>query len=542
METIQQQSRCHHSGVKWLSPPAALAAVLALAAVPAAAPRAQVQLPALGESVSDDITIGAERRLGEQVMRLVRRDADYLDDPLLTDYVASLWAPLVASARRRGEIGQNIDGAFAWESFLVRDRSVNAFALPGGFVGVYLGLISITASRDELASVLAHELSHVTQRHIARSMVNSSRQSMVGLAAMILGMIAAGRSGNPDMALAAMAGGQAALAQGPLNFSRDMEREADRIGWNVYSDAGFAPEGVVSIFEKMDQASRLTDSNAYPYLRSHPLTIERIGEARTRLEGAPRRAGTDAAASGGLEHAVMRARARVLMDTSVNGLRRSLASEAPAGASPSDRLNAWYASALASLMLREPARAQAPLDAALGLVNAGPRDDARARRAVQMLAAQWHLARGEPARAIALLDADADASRPRMLLRAQASLDAARGNAANDDLRRQTEALQTWVSEHRQDALAWGQLAQCAQALGLRLRAVRAEAEARAAIGDVPGAIDRMRAGQRLARSGEATDFIESSVIDSRLRELEALRRQLAAEARGSGREERERE
>ena len=122
--------------MKLFSPSAALVAALALAALPAGAPRAQVRLPALGESVSDDVSIGAERRLGEQVMRLVRRDDAYLDDPLLLDYVTSLWTPLVAAARRRGDIGQDIDTAFAWESFLVRDRAVNAFALPGGYVGV----------------------------------------------------------------------------------------------------------------------------------------------------------------------------------------------------------------------------------------------------------------------------------------------------------------------------------------------------------------------------------------------------------------------
>jgi predicted Zn-dependent protease len=380
---------------------------------------------------------------------------------------------------------------------------------------------------------MAHELSHVTQRHIARNMVNSSRQSLVGMAAMILGMLAAGRSGNADMAQAAVVGGQAAMVQGQLNFSRDMEREADRIGWNVLVGAGFAPEGVVQVFEKLDHASRLTDNNAYPYLRSHPLTVDRIGEARARLDAAPRRPGSAAAAGGVLEHAVMRARARVLMDGSVNGLRRTQASEVAPAASPADRLHALYASALASLMLREPARAQAPIEAALALVSAGPRADAPARQAVQLLAAQWHLARGEPARAIALLDVDATPTRPLLLLRAQASLDATRVGGGQDDLRRQTEALQTWVSEHRADALAWAQLAQCAQALGLRLRALRAEAEARAAVGDLPGAIDRLRAGQRLARSGEAPDFIESSIIDARTRELEAQRRQIVAEERG---------
>ncbi|MFY8104232.1 MAG: M48 family metalloprotease, partial [Ramlibacter sp.] len=199
--------------------------------------QAQVRLPALGDSASEDLPVGAERRLGEQIMREIKRDPAYLDDPVLLDYVRSLWGPLLQAARSRGDIGPDIEQAFAWNLFLVQDRSVNAFALPGGHVGVHLGLIAVTATRDELAAVLAHELSHVSQRHIARSMGSASRQGALGVAAMLLGVLIAARSSNPDAAQAAIAGGQAAMIQGQLNFSRDMEREADRIGYGVFRDA-----------------------------------------------------------------------------------------------------------------------------------------------------------------------------------------------------------------------------------------------------------------------------------------------------------------
>ena len=285
-------------------PPAAMAQT-----VPAAPnqPNAAIRLPSLGDVVSEDLSLGAERRLGEQVMAELRRDPDYLDDPLLLDYVQSLWQPLLAVARKRGDIGADTDTQFAWEPFLVRDRGVNAFALPGGFVGVYLGLIAMTASRDELASVLAHELSHVTQRHIARSITNASRQSLVGMAALLLGVLATSRSGNGDATQAVIVGSQAAIAQGQLNFSRDMEREADRIGWGVYSSAGFAPIGVAAMFEKLEYAARLNDNGAFPYLRSHPLTVERIGEARSRVDAA---AGAPSAAQAPLDHQIGRASCR----------------------------------------------------------------------------------------------------------------------------------------------------------------------------------------------------------------------------------------
>ena len=175
----------------------------------------------------------------------------------------------------RGNINADVDARLAWEPFLVRDRSVNAFALPGGYVGVHLGLMAMTASRDELASVLAHELSHITQRHIARSIANSKHQTLLSLAALVVGVLAASRAGNSsaDATNAAIVGSQALAAQGQLNFSRDMEREADRVGFAVMSGAGFAPGGMAAMFEKLDQSSRLNDSGGFPYFRSHPLPL-----------------------------------------------------------------------------------------------------------------------------------------------------------------------------------------------------------------------------------------------------------------------------
>ncbi|HEU5293709.1 MAG TPA: M48 family metalloprotease [Burkholderiaceae bacterium] len=497
---------------------------LALALAPSAWP--QVRLPSLGESAADEVTVAAEKRVGEQIMREVRRDPDYLDDPVLLEYLQSIWQPLVQAARQRGEIAPDIDATFAWEAFLVRDRSVNAFALPGGYVGVHLALINLTGSADELASVLAHELTHVTQRHIARSIAVSQRQSLLALAGLILGVLAASKANSPDAAQAAVMGSQAAAVQGQLNFSRDMEREADRIGLSVLRDAGFSPSGMARMFEKLDYANRLNDNGAYPYLRSHPLTTERVAEAQSRL-------GTSAAPAGAVrpEHALMQARARVLMDPTVQARRRLQDLDKALTNTTDDKLAALYASVLASLQLRDFARAGEAYAAGDRLV-AGGSIDARRARAWALLGVEAAIAQGDSAAASRRLAAlPADASRPRMLLEAQATLlasDAAR-------VKRQCEVLQSWTSDHRGDALAWNELSSCADRQGQPLRAVRAQAESRAALGDWNGAIDRLRAGQRLARSGAAQDFIESSVIDSRLRELEGQRRALLDEMRGKG-------
>lgn len=514
------------------------AACAALLLVPTAPLRAQHNLPSLGDAADEDFGVGTERRVGDQIMREIRRDPDYLDDPLLLEYLQSLWAPLVAQGRTLGNVSADIDGRYAWEAFLVRDRSVNAFALPGGYVGVHLGLIAMTASRDELASVLAHELTHVTQRHIARSITNSKRQSLIGLAALIVGVLAASRAGSADAANAAIAGSQAASIQGQLNFSRDMEREADRIGFAVMTGAGFAPSGMAAMFEKLDQASRLNDSGNFPYLRSHPLTSERIGEARARLgTGEAPRPAMGAPAPSGLEHTLAQARARVLMDTRVDALRRWQGLDGErGGATPSvaEQVGALATSALASTLLREPARADRALERAVELVR--PRNDARAMRALLLLTAQAMLARGDTGRAaLALQPYLNEGSRPVALLAAQVALAAAPAPVRDDPaLRRSADELQTRVATRPNDALVWTTLGQVWGRLGQPLRALRAEAEAQLALGDLPGAMDRLRAGQRLARSGAGVDFIEASVIDARLRDVQAQWRDLTAEERGN--------
>ncbi len=487
----------------------------------------EVRLPALGESASDEFNLSAEKRLGEQIMREIRRDPDYLDDPVLLEYLQTIWQPLVAAARQRGDIGNDIGTLFPFESFLVRDRSVNAFALPGGYVGVNLGMIAMTTARDELASVLAHELSHVTQRHIARSIVAANRSSTLSLAAMLLGILAASKARNADMAQAAIVSGQAAAAQAQLNFSRDMEREADRNGLNLMGTAGFAPAGMAAMFEKLDQSVRLNDSGGFPYLRSHPLTIDRIGEARQRIEvlGAQPSSAQMQAASP-IVHALMQARARVLMDPSTQSLRRFQDIELRGPASVRDRLAALYQRAHASSQLREFAAAEQALAAGEALLP-----DAGTKRAWAQLGIEIALARGDTARASERLGAWADdGSRSHLLLRARV---AQQRNDA-DSVKQSTEQLQTWVAEHRNDAQAWQTLAIGAERLGQTLRSLRAHAEAEAAIGNLPGAIDRLRAGQQIARRGGAgVDFIEASVIDSRLRDLVSQRRQLMAEQRG---------
>ncbi len=548
---------------------AAVCAALAFTSVapPAALAQSPNALPALGDSASDDLSVGTEREIGIQIMRIVRRDPAYLDDPMLLEYVNEIWQPLVAAARKNGNITEEIDLRYTFEPFLVRERSVNAFALPGGFVGVHLGLIAMTVDRDELAAVLAHELSHVTQRHIARSIGVSKQASLLGIVATILGVLASSRMGGPsagNAAQAAVTGGQAAAIQTQLNFSRDMEREADRVGYGVLSEAGYSPAGMAAMFDKLENASRLMDDGNYPYLRSHPLTVERIGEARARLGGA----NVPAYTGDILEHAIAQARSRVLMDPRVESLRRMQDLDADAVRAPdaaasaarpkrdanieqlpdvavfgigsaTQRLGAAYASALASTLLKDWARADRALAIAFKVAEQNGKPDARAVRAVRLLAVQSLADRGDLDRALAMLAPLRDeVSRPVLLQQAQLAraLAARDAKTAQAELRNSEDRLQTWVANHPLDASAWKALGDLWAADGQPLRALRADAETQYALGDLPGAIERLRAGQRMARTASASDYIEASVIDSRLRAISAEMRAILEAQKKAGR------
>ena len=481
------------------------------------------QLPTLGDG--SEMSSNVERRLGDRIAREIYRDPDYIDDPVLVDYVQGVWQPLLAAARLRGDLSSELSERFAWEIMLGRDRTVNAFALPGGYLGVHLGLLAVVGSRDELASVLGHELSHVTQRHISRVMAKQTQQTPWMIGAMILGALAASKSADAGSAL--IVGGQAVAAQNQLNFSRDMEREADRIGFGVMTQAGFAAQGFVSMFEKLQQASRLNDNGAYPYLRSHPLTTERIADMQGRQ---PLGAGTAPSAPPTLEHAIMTARARVLSNPGVDALR-AIASEALDNAltnvPPVRQVEVLYGATLSASRLRDFSSAAQYLRRLAALVQG----DARATLLSHWLGVEVALAAGENKRAAALLDQvaaspDLPPQRPQLFLRAQACLQAGEVSHANEV----AQDLQIWVLSHTHDALAWQSLSSLYALQGQSLRSIRADAETQVARLDYAAALERFKAAQELMRKNESAgagstgqDHIESSIIDTRKRQVELL-------------------
>ncbi len=479
----------------------------------------QAQLPTLGDGA--DMSANAERRIGDNIARQIYRDPDYTDDPVLMDYVRGIWQRLMQAARLRGDLSPELDEAFAWDIVLDRDRTVNAFALPGGYMGVNLGLLAVVTNEDELASVMAHELSHITQRHISRLTGQSSKQGPLLIAAMILGALAASR--NPQAGTAMMAGGQAVAIQGQLNFSRDMEREADRVGYGVLTQADYAPEGFVTMFEKLQQANRFNDLGGFPYLRSHPMTTARIADMQARLQLLP-----PTTFSPSVAHNLLSARAQVMSHTDTEGLRSALS----AASDPllpkltlARQAGVLYGAALAASLQRDFESAERQWSRLQALMQAQVPAQTQAVRLVGLLGAELSLASVKPAQALQRLEQGAGKAlmsamlRPELFLWAQAMTLSGKAEQASQA----AQQLQTWVANWPRDAQAWQLLSAAYQSQGLRLSAVRAEAEGRAAQLDFAAAVNRLKAAQDMMRQGGKIDHIEASIIDTRAREF-ALR------------------
>jgi predicted Zn-dependent protease len=506
-------------------------------------------LPHLGDGT--EMSPAAERRLGDSIARSLYRDPDYVDDPVTMEYLQSIWQPLLAASQARGEMPPDLYDTFAWEVLLGRDRSVNAFALPGGYFGVHLGLVGMVSTRDELASVLAHELSHVTQRHIARNMAQQSAQAPWMMGAMILGILAASKSpSNGQGANALIVGGQAAAVQSQLNFSRDMEREADRVGFGVMTQAGFAPQGFVGMFEKLQQANRLNDSGSFPYLRTHPLTTERISDMQNRM-GALTAAPVAGAApvapaqlppskAAGLqappdfEPLLVAARARVLSNGGVDALRLWQAEVQPAtlaAKAPGQQAASLYSAALAATKLQDHASAQALCQQLQQLLARQGADGRLAR----LLEAEQALAQDKGARAVALLSGTPTGSgsamgRAELMLLAQAQIQADQPQG----LAQAIERLRDWVAVHPRDTQAWRLLARAYEVQGRSVAAVRAQAQADGLEQDWSAALSRLRAAQDLVRAGQwgamGPDHLEAAIVDTRARELTQLLREQAVQ------------
>ncbi|HZR02506.1 MAG TPA: M48 family metalloprotease [Burkholderiales bacterium] len=463
-----------------------LAATLMLAQPPLASAQA---LPNLGDSAQTVLSSQQERQLGESIMRQIRGSKQYFDDPEVTDYVNALGYRLVAQS-------PNTEQAF--EFFVVDDPTINAFALPGGFIGVHTGLIVTAQSESEFAGVIAHEIAHVTQHHIARLFQQQKQAGIASLAAIAIALLAARSS--PDLASAAMAGAQYATIQTGLNFTRDNEREADRVGVQILQRAGFDSTAMAAFLDRMQRAYRAYETNAPSYVRTHPLTYERIADVQNRVADLPYKQVPDS-----MDFLLVRARLQVLGGSPRDAIERF--DDILKEKKTVHEVAAQYGLVFALLEAKDLARAKR--EAAV-LQREAP-DNAL----VLSLVAKVNWLAGERDTAMRMY-ADAIDRFPRRRALAfdysRALLEAKRPKEALAALDRAQQLLQP---DYRLLQLK----AQTYSALGQRLQQHRAQAEAYVLLGSVPAAIEQLQIG---LRSGDG-DYYQLSSAEARLRELRVI-------------------
>lgn len=266
-----------------LRPRFSLLLLALLSCLSATSPMAQNTLPNLGTVAESALPQAEENRIGREILRSLRDDGDVIDDAEVQAYLARLGGRLAAVT-----MTPSIDFSF----FVVNDRSINAFALPGGVIGVHSALLLSAQSEGELASVLAHEMAHVTQRHLARMQEGAGGRQLLVLAAILAGILAS-NSSHGDLSAGVVNAGIGLAGSQQLAYSRDFEREADRMGMQYLAAAGFDARNMAQFFERLQQSNRHSDNNALGFLRTHPLTGERISEAQDRALAYPLRMRAD---------------------------------------------------------------------------------------------------------------------------------------------------------------------------------------------------------------------------------------------------------
>lgn len=460
----------------------------------AATPLRADDLPELGDVASNDLSLSTEKRIGQQIMHEIRwRDPSYLDDPDVEAYLNQIGGRLTAASN---------DPGMGFYFFPINDPSINAFAMPGGYIGVHTGLILSAQSESELAGVLAHEISHVTQRHIARQVFQSSKLNMASMLAMGLALLAA-RS-NGQVTGAAIAGAQAGAASAQLAFSRDFERESDRMGFETLRKAGFDVRGMAVFFERLQKTVRFYENNATAYLRTHPLTGERLSDMQNREQSVSYRQVADSP-----DFLLVRAKLRAMLGTPSEAVRefenllrdKKFVSE---GAT-------HFGLAIALTRQREWAAAEVELSRA--------RQSKISAALLDRQLAEVKLARGDNNAALAIYR--------EAMLRYPLNLALVYGyGQALIKVRRFDDAqhfAELQLQNYPQDVRLHKMRAESYAGLGRGAQQHQALAEAFALQGQTAGAIEQLLHAQR---AGDA-DFYEQSVIETRLGEL---RKRLAEE------------
>ena len=451
---------------------------------------AATELPDLGEVSKQYFSDLDEQQISRTIMRDIYADPLYLDDPDTEAYLEQLGYRLVSVSSRNQR---------DFNFFVIQDPSINAFALPGGNIGVHTGLVLNAQNESELASVLGHEIAHVTQDHIARMVAAQSQGYWPTLAALGLALLAS-RS-NPNVANAAIASTQAFSIQNQLNYTREYEREADRIGYETLTKAGFDPRSMPSFFTKLQRTNRLYDTSAPAYLRTHPLTSERIADMEARVASTPYLQIADS-----LDFHLIRARLRAREGTAQEAIKTFQAQLQDKRYS--QVAAAHYGLALALLRARNYASAENEVQKLV----AQPKTRSPM---IATLAGRVAQEAGNHERALERYRAGSAAYpsyRPLLYGYAESLLKA---NRARESASLLTSQLSIWP----RDVRLWRLSGQAYTQLGQRLQSHRAVAEYFALSGNLTAAIEQIN----LAIKADDGGFYELSAAEARRREWQEL-------------------
>ena len=458
-----------------------------------------LNLPSLGTTAGAELSPADEYALGKQLMQQVRADPTYMNDPEVTEYLNRIGYQLVSHATTH---------TYNFFFFPIRDASLNAFALPGGFIAVHSGTVISAKTESELAGVMSHEIGHVAQRHIARMIEGQKGNLALTLGSLLLAILAAragGNSGGHAAAAVAM-GSQAAMIQAQLNYSQDAEREADRVGLRTLYAAGFDPNGMGSFFARLQANNRFYESAAPAYLSTHPLTVERMADVENRTQQLPTRMHRDSD-----DFLLVQQRLRVLQETRYDGWReveKNLLRELNE-TSGKERAARWYGLSVVYQELKDPAKA---LSYAKRAAEVFPKNATVERN---LLRTSFEATSSKKEKEAVLARAKKAMERyPLSPMMSSNYLDMLYELGRHEEIVRFLRSGSSAISENNPDYHAL--LARSYEALGKRSLQFQHTGEMYALLGATEAAVYQYDLAQR-ASDG---DFYTMSEIDARLREL----------------------
>lgn len=483
-----------------------------------------IVLPDMGDPGGDSLSRIDERKYGEMIMRQIRPDPDYSNDLVIYDFLNQMERRLLQAAKKLQLGGANEQGssAYNFEVFAVKDSSINAFALPGGFIGFHTGLIVSADNESEVASVMGHETGHVLQRHLARQMDKQATNTMIALAGMVLGALAMTR--NPQAGAGLMQGGQAVAVNNQLSYSRDAEREADRIGFQILDASGYDVNGAPGFFQRLQKITGIMDKGVPSYVRTHPLTTDRIADMQDRV-----RTITQKNTLLSPEFYFIKARARMEQSGTSSGMYDlkntfdGLSKQPQMG----KQLEGFYGLALIDQRQGRLDSAEGNLQQARSLFQKAISQGSATQKqslSLDITSSELALAKGKNEEALQIAQST---------LRAYPQSYAAGASMINAELKmgRTNDAI-NWLkarTRSQPNEIVWWNLLSKSydQAKNIPMRHY-ALGEKYALEGAWPSAIEQLK----IARSAGGTDYYQGSSIDARLRELQ---RQYQDELREQG-------